>query len=527
VAERRGAERDAELLSATSGGSISAALAYLERTLDLMPTRLTRPDLGALPDTVERPTYDAAAVRPGIVHIGLGGFHRAHMARYTHDLMGLDPDALAWGIEGVGLRPSDTPLLATLAAQNGLYTLVEREGETEQRVVIGSLASTIDAAASSAPLLARLADPAIRIVSITVTENGYQLDRATKRLDVANEAVRADLAEPQTPRTLPGILVEAFARRRAAGLRAFTALSCDNIQHNGAVLKEAVLTFAGLRNPALADWIEANARFPGTMVDRITPVPTAEAIAELATETGVDDGAAVFAELFRQWVIEDDFVDGRPDWDRVGAQFVDDVAPFERMKLRLLNASHLAIAGPGQLMGYETIGETISDPLIRRYMIALMDRETGPTLDPVPGVDLAAYKARLVARFANPAIRDATQRVNTDAPVNYLLEPIRDRLATGEPIDLLALALAAWCRRARGTDEAGRPIAVVHPLAELLKERALANGSDPSPILAIEALFGDLGRDPRLIGAVGRWLAMLDRTGMRATLQAAAEEALI
>ena len=492
-----------------------------------MTFHFSRAAIEIIPETVERPAYDAAAVRPGIVHIGLGGFHRAHMARYTHDLMALDPAALGWGIEGAGLRPTDTPLLATLAAQDSLYTLVEREGEIEQRVVVGSLVGTIDASVSSEPLLARLADPAIRIVSITVTENGYHLDRATKRLDLASEAIRADLAEPRSPRTLPGILVEGFARRRAAALPAFAAMSCDNIQHNGAVLKAAVLALAEARDPALAEWIAANARFPSTMVDRITPMPTAEAIAALSEQTGIADGAAVFAELFRQWVIEDDFVDGRPDWDRVGAQFVADVAPFERMKLRLLNASHLTIAAPGQLIGHETIGETIADPLIRRYMVALMDRETGPTLDPVPGVDLAEYKQRLIARFANPAIRDTTQRVNTDAPVNYLLEPIRDRLAAGQPIDLLAFGLAAWCRRARGADEAGRPIAVTHPLAGLLAERAAAGGSDPAPILSISALFGELGQDPRLVAAVARWLAALDRQGVRATLREAADEGLI
>jgi mannitol 2-dehydrogenase len=487
---------------------------------------LSRSALAPLPGGIEVPAYDVAAVLPGIVHIGLGGFHRAHMARYTHDLMGEDGDALHWGIAGAGLREADTALLAVLAAQDGLYTLIEREGETENRVLIGSIVTAIDAAGSTDALLAAIDAPATRIVSMTVTENGYMLDRATKRLDVESPAIQRDLADPQHPRTVPAILTEAYARRRAAGAPPFTALSCDNIQHNGNVLKAAVIAFAERRDPALARWIEAEARFPNSMVDRITPVPTEEQIAAFAAETGVDDKASLLAELFRQWVIEDDFVAGRPAWEKVGAQFVDDVTPYEFMKLRLLNGSHLAIAGLGQLSGYTLIGETIEDPLIRRYMAALMDKETGPTLMPVKGIDLADYKQTLIARFANPAIRDTTQRVNTDAPINVLVDPIRDRLAADQPIDLLSLGLAAWCRRVAGTGEDGQPIQVIHPMADLLAEKAREGGADPAPILSIRQLFGDLGQDARLVRAVGGWLASIYGKGIKATIAEAAERGL-
>jgi mannitol-1-phosphate/altronate dehydrogenase len=279
-----------------------------------------------------------------------------------------------------------------------------------------------------------------------------------------------------------------------------------------------VLAFAALRDPALADWIETNARFPSTMVDRITPVTTPADIASLAERHGVADRAPVVCEPFIQWVIEDDFADGRPDWDAVGAQFVADVAPYELMKLRLLNASHLAVASLGRLIGCQFIDEAMADRRVRAFMRALMDRETGPTLRPVPGVDLAAYKTALVERFANPAIKDTVERVNTDAPLSYLLDPIRDRLQAGASVDLLGLALAAWMRRVRGVDEAGAPIDVRHPLAAELRERAIAGGPDPGPLFGLSALFGDLGGSPALGKASARWLASLYEVGAAETL---------
>ena len=477
-----------------------------------------------LPAGVAAPGYDLGAVTPGIVHIGLGGFHRAHLARYTHDLMEIDPTAVRWGIVGSGLRASDAALLTALGRQGGLYTMVERDAGGETRTVIGSLVGTIDASASSGALLDAIALPATRIVSITVSESGYHLDGPTKTLNLDDPAIRADLAEPRAPRTMPGILVEAYRRRRNAGARAFTALSCDNIQHNGKVLRRAVLALAEASDPGLAKWIAKEARFPSSMVDRITPVPTPGEIAALAAETGVDDAAAVFAEAFRQWVIEDDFADHRPDWERVGAQFVADVTPYETMKLRLLNASHLAIAGLGTLSGYETVGETIGDPLIRRFMARLMETETGPTVPPVPGIDLPRYQATLIERFANPAIRDTNRRINTDAPVNLLLDPLRDRLAARQSIDLLALGLAAWCRRV--LDEAGQ--ADANRLSSTASavfdgRRTHDGGNDPAAILSILSSFGEIGSDGQLLAAMKCWLDFFDEYGVAVTLEKAGE----
>jgi mannitol-1-phosphate/altronate dehydrogenase len=484
---------------------------------------LSRATLRTLDPRIAVPTYDPAAVAAGIVHLGLGGFHRAHMARYTHALMARDGEALGWGIVGAGLMPSDRRVAEALSPQDGLYTLIERQGDEERVAVIGSIRAVIFAGEDSAALLAAIDRPEIRIVSLTVTEHGYCLNRATRRLDPAHPAIAADLADPTRPHSAIGIIVEAYRRRRAGGRPAFTAMSCDNIQHNGAVLKGAVLDYAALVDADLAAWIAAEARFPATMVDRITPVTTPGDIADLAARYRVADNWPVVAESFTQWVIEDDFVDGRPAWEEVGAQFVADVAPYEFMKLRLLNASHLAIAGLGRLIGYGYIHETMQDPLLRRYMTALMARETAPTLLPVPGVDLGAYQATLIERFANPRIADTAERVNTDAALNYLLDPIRDRLARGESVDLLALAVAAWLRRARGVDEAGTPIDVRHPLAAELRERAIEGGCDPRPMLGMTGLFGDLGEDERFVAAVERWLTPLYARGAAAALAEAAE----
>ncbi len=486
------------------------------------PIPLNRAALPHLAPPVHTPRFDPASIQPGIVHLGLGGFHRAHMARYIHTLMDSHPDALQWGIVGAGLMPGDRRMAESLQPQDNLYTLVERSGSDETVTVIGSLAGVIFAGEDSTALLDAISQPAIRIVSLTVTEHGYCLNRATKRLDLENALIKADLAQPDRPRSAIGIIVAAARRRRDAGMAPFTALSCDNIQHNGTVLRDAVLTLATQQDPELARWIEAEISFPSTMVDRITPVTTEAQIADLAARHGIADRWPVFSETFTQWVIEDRFIAGRPAWEEVGAQFVADVAPYEFMKLRLLNTSHLAVSGLGRLAGYVTVDEAMADPLLTRYMRALMDRETGPTLPPVPGIDLAAYKATLIERFANTAIKDTVERVNTDAPVNMLVDPIRDRLAAGQSIDLLALGLAAWLRRVRGEDEQGQPIDVRHPLAALLRERAIAGGPDPAPLLAITELFGTMGENPKLAGPVRHWLASLYRQGSRATVADAA-----
>ena len=486
---------------------------------------LKRSTLRGLSPEIGVPGYDPGSLRVGIVHLGLGGFHRAHMARYTDLLIARRPDQAVWAIAGAGLLPGDRRMSDALLPQDGLYTLLERSATEETVSVVGAIARVLFTAEESETLLSAIDDPSVRIVSLTVTEHGYCLDRATKRLDLQHRQIVADLADPTRPHSAPGIIVEAYRRRRDAAAPAFTAMSCDNIQHNGNVLRDGVLTLARLRDPSLADWIEANASFPNTMVDRITPVTHQADIDHLRDRYGLADRWPVVAEDFLQWVVEDRFVQGRPAWEEVGAQFVDDVTPYEFMKLRLLNGSHLAISGLARLAGNDdtTVDQAMADPLMQRYMMALMDRETGPTLSPVPGIDVAAYKRKLVERFANPGIRDTVERVNTDAPLNVLVDPIRDRLASGEAVDLLALALAAWIRRMTGRDEQDRPIPIRHPLAELLQQKAQEGGADPRPVLGIGALFGTLGEDPALVAATGYWLERLYADGAASTLAHAAE----
>ena len=485
---------------------------------------LSADTVAGLPADVQVPRYALDRREVGIVHLGLGGFHRAHMARYTHALMQTDPSALAWSIAGAGLLPADRRMAESLGPQDGLYTLVERSGSGESVSVIGSIAQVIYAGESSAALLDAIAQPAVRIVSLTVTENGYCLNPATRQLDPDHALIQADLASPRAPRSAVGIIVESYRRRRDAGQAPFTALSCDNIQHNGNVLRAAVLAFARLCEPELADWIEAHGAFPNTMVDRITPVTAPADIEYLARHYGIADHWPVVCEDFTQWVIEDNFLAGRPAWEYVGAQFVPDVTPYELMKLRLLNGSHLAIAALGRLAGYTYVHETMADDLLRRMMAALMDRELGPTLPPVPGIDLAQYKQTLMARFANPAIRDTVERVNTDAPLNVLTVPISARLEMGGSVDLLALALAGWIRRVRGVDEQGQAIEVRHPLAGLLREKAEQGGPDPMPVLGITSLFGTLGGDTRLVLPLRHWLESLYDAGAHNTLVRAANE---
>ncbi|GBQ63910.1 mannitol-1-phosphate/altronate dehydrogenase [Ameyamaea chiangmaiensis NBRC 103196] len=490
----------------------------------MLPIKLSRANLSSLVPTVATPTYDVENISAGIVHLGFGGFHRAHMARYTHDLMGSTRDHGDWGIVGVGLLDGDRHMRDALLPQDCLYTLVERTATQDTASVIGSVCGVLHAQDNRAQLFDALDDARVRIVSLTVTENGYCMDRASGALDVDNPAIRHDIASPTEPVSAPGIIVQAAKRRMLARQPGFTALSCDNVQHNGHVLAGSVLALARLSSPDVVAWVEDNIHFPGTMVDRITPVTTSDDLLILRDEFGVDDAWPVFCESFRQWVIEDDFIRGRPAWEHVGAQFVKDVAPYEFMKLRLLNASHLAVAGLGQLSGYEFMAEAMADKKISAFMRALMDRETGQTLRPVPGIDLTLYKKTLIERFSNPKIRDTTQRVNTDAPLATLLDSARDRLKDDQSIDLLALAIAAWIKRVAGENDHGQPLDIRHPLAAPLRDKAREGRRDPGPVIGIRPLFGNLADDTRFVAPVSRWLERLYDLGTQGTLERALAE---
>ena len=398
----------------------------------------------------------------------------------------------------------------TLAPQDWLYALVERDDDGATAQVVGSIIDIV-ASQDSNVILDLIDAPGIRIVSLTVSENGYCLDAATRRLDRANPVIVADLSHPRRPGGVIGLLVEAYRRRRDAGRPAFTALSCDNLPGNGGLLRAVVLEFAGLVDAGLGDWIAEHARFPATMVDRITPVTRPDDVAMLPRTWGLTDAWPILCEPYSQWVIEDDFADGRPNWEDVGVHFTADVEPFERMKLRLLNASHLALASLGWLRGHRMVAEAMRDPRLARYIRALMEKELAPTLPAALPIDLATYQDRLVKRFSNRTLRDTVERINTDASINLLLDPIRDRLAAGRPISRLALAVAAWIRRLALVDDDA--LALRHPLADALRSLAKAGGVDQSQLLAMTDVFGDLSNSDAFLNPVTRWLRVLKTTG--------------
>ncbi|MCP8940016.1 mannitol dehydrogenase family protein [Alsobacter sp. SYSU M60028] len=467
-----------------------------------------------------RPTYDRERLKPGIVHLGLGAFFRAHGAIYTEDVL---PEATPdWGIIGVSLkRPEQRD---RLEPQGGLYTAVEKDQNGERARIIGSVLGVLVAPEDPGAVLEAMSAPETRIVSLTVTEKGYCHDPATGRLDDTHPDIVHDLENPTEPRSAIGFIVEALERRREAGDSPFTVLCCDNLPHNGELVRGLVLSFAQSRDCGLAAWIERHGAFPSTMVDRIVPAVTPADIADVARLTGLADEAPVVHEPFKQWVIEDNFVDGqRPDWENAGAQLVEDVAPFELMKLRMLNGSHSSLAYLGYLAGCETIFDAVSEPALRAYVVRLWRDEIAPVLPPPPGADLRAYADALLVRFSNPAIRHRTWQIAMDGSQKLpqrLLGTIAERLARGLPIPCLALAVAAWIRYVGGVDERGQPIDVRDPMATDFRDALNRAGNDPlarvRAILGIKAVFGtELPADARFESAVAQAYATLLISGAR------------
>ncbi len=485
-------------------------------------TQLGTVTLGAFGNEVGVPQYDRTAVRAGIVHFGVGGFHRAHQAMYLDRLMN-DGKALDWGICGIGVLPQDRRMADVMAAQDGLYTLVVKypDGTLEPRV-IGSIVDYLFAPDDPSAVLDRMADPATRIVSLTITEGGYHVNQVTGELDASDPGLTADLQPGATPGSVFGFVIEALARRRTEGTAPFTVMSCDNIPGNGHVARKMLTAFARLKDPELADWIEREVRFPNSMVDRITPVTTDADRAALAEKFGIEDGWPVVCEPFTQWVLEDDFGGERPPYDDVGVQLVEDVEPYELMKLRLLNASHQALCYLGYLAGYRYAHEVCQDKLFVDFLLGYMEHEGAPTLPPVPGVDLGGYQRELIERFANPEVRDTLARLcaeSSDRIPKWLVPVIREQLAAGREITRSALVVAAWARYAEGTDEQGEPIEVVDRLRDKLVERAQHNRDEPLLFVSDRDLFGDLVDDERFVRAYTASLASLHERGARATLE--------
>jgi fructuronate reductase len=485
--------------------------------------RLGSDALAHLVADIERPRYDRESVRVGIVHLGIGAFHRAHQAVYVDDR--LAAGERDWAICGASLRSPDTR--DALGPQDGLYTLAARSGDSERLRIVGSVLDLLVAPENPEALIRAMSDPAVRIVSLTVTEKGYCHDPATGHLKEDHPDIVADLADQSRPGTAPGFLVEALRRRRESGIAPFTVLCCDNLPANSHTVRQVVAGFAALRDTDLGRWIEDEVTFPSTMVDRIVPATTDEDRAAIAARLGVGDAWPVVTEPFSQWVIEDRFPSGRPRLEDAGAELVADVAPYELMKLRLLNGSHSTLAYLGYLAGYETIAETMADPVFAQLVKGLMDEEVTPTLMVPPGADLAGYKTSLLERFANPALKHRTWQIAMDGSQKLpqrLLGTVRDRLRAGAPIEWLALGIAGWMRYATGVDERGRPIDVRDPLSERLlkigRDSGLAAERLAPAYLHIRDIFGDdLPADPRFTEPVTRALAALIQSGAKRTVE--------
>jgi fructuronate reductase len=481
--------------------------------------RLNHRAAHAVRNTVRRWRYSQPALRPGIVHLGVGAFHRAHQAVST-DLV-LEQAFGPWGICGVSLRRPE--VRDRLAPQSGLYTVAECDGAGERLQIIGCLRRLLVAPEDPAAVVAQIASPATTIVSLTVTEKGYCHDPASGRLDWAHPDIVHDLANAERPRSAVGMLVARLGRRRSRQIAPPTVMSCDNLPANGRTLQRLVIALAARRDEALARWIEAEVAFPCSMVDRIVPATTAADIARIGQALTVHDAAPVVCEPFRQWVIEDRFAGPRPAWELAGVQLVADVAPYEEMKLRLLNGSHSAIAYLGCLAGFEHVFEVMAAPDFVAFVRRMM-AEVAPTLR-VPG-DLTAYQATLIARFANPALAHRTRQIAMDGSQKLpqrLLGPIRDRLRVGAAIDHLCLAVPGWIRYASGQDEQGRAIEVADPLASRFAAISAEAGSDSEALargfLELGEVFGaDLPREERFTAALTGWLASLLRRGARATV---------
>ncbi|WP_148400426.1 mannitol dehydrogenase family protein [Enterobacter mori] len=472
----------------------------------------------SLPARVQQPRYDRQQLRSRIVHFGFGAFHRAHQALLTNRV--LNEKGGDWGICEISLFSGDV-LMSQLRAQDHLFTVLEKGAEGNQAIVVGAVHECLNAKLDSlAAIIEKFCEPQVAIVSLTITEKGYCIDPATGKLDMHNTRILHDLENPTEPHSAPGILVEALHRRRERGLPPFTVLSCDNIPDNGHVVKNAVLGMAQKRSAELAGWIDAHVSFPGTMVDRIVPAATETSLAEITQELGVEDPCAISCEPFIQWVVEDNFVAGRPEWEAAGVQMVKDVLPWEQMKLRMLNGSHSFLAYLGYLAGYAHINECMEDASFREAARRVMLNEQAPTLR-ITDVDLTAYADSLIDRFANPALQHRTWQIAMDGSQKLpqrMLDGIRVHLERNSAWPLLALGVAGWIRYVSGTDESGDAIDVRDPLSDKIQSlvKASSEAERVNALLTLSEVFGqDLPHNSVFVDAVNEAYQRLTRYGAR------------
>ncbi len=485
-----------------------------------MTIKLKLDNLEAIASGVAVPSYRREQLSAGIMHFGLGNFHRAHQAWFLDQLFdtGTGHD---WAIVGTGVMPFDTRVREALVGQDFLSTVVEQSADASSARVTGSMIDFI-APGDSEAIIEKLADPAIRIVSLTVTEGGYFIDPATQAFNPEHPQIVAEAAAPAQPKTTFGLICAGLERRRAAGTEAFTVMSCDNVPHNGVVTRNTLAGLARLSDPAFADWIEDNVAFPNGMVDRITPATSDRERNLLANDFGIDDAWPVFCEDFAQWVIEDNFPTGRPKLERIGVEFVSDVTPFEHMKIRILNGGHAIIAYPAGLLDIQFVHETLGHPLIAAFFDKIEQQEILPILPPVPNADLHAYYLKVRERIANPKIADTVRRLCFDGSnrqPKFIVPSIADRLEAGAGVAGLALESALWCRYCFGFTESGAEIEANDPSWDRLQEIARAAKDEPTAWLAMDDIYGDVAGAQAFRDAFATGLKALWADGVEAVLQ--------
>jgi mannitol 2-dehydrogenase len=484
-----------------------------------MSVKLSSRALARLPQNVAAPQYGRSDLTPGILHFGVGNFHRAHQAVYLDDLFNAGQDR-DWAIVGAGVLPAEKIGREKLQAQDWLTTVVEQDTDHLAARVTAAMVDFL-VPGDTAGIIAQLADPAIRIVSMTITEGGYYIDPASGAFNPAHPDIVHDAIDYEHPRTVFGLILAGLMRRRAEGTPAFTVMSCDNIPHNGKVTADAVVGLAQLVDPEFAGWIRANVAFPNGMVDRITPATTDRERNFLAKEYGLKDNWPVFCEPFRQWVLEDNFPAGRPALEEAGVTFVQDVGPYELMKIRILNGGHAAIAYPAALMDIHFVHEAMEEPLVRDFLAKLEREEIIPTVPPVPGTDLDDYFRLIEKRFSNPKIGDTIPRLCQDGSnrqPKFILPAAAARLAAGESVTGLSLVSALWCRFCTGTTDSGKPTNYNDASAERLKDAALRAKENPAAFLAMGDIFGDVGRSEAFAASFARNLKALWENGAPETL---------
>ncbi|WP_316813259.1 mannitol dehydrogenase family protein [Pedobacter heparinus] len=453
-------------------------------------------NLSSVPENVKIPTYDRSKVKTGIVHVGIGGFHRAHQAYYTDELL-QSHGADDWGICGIALLETDKKIYDVLARQDGLYTLMitEQDGRKHARV-IGSIVEYLFAPLNPAAVIKKMADPGVRIITLTITEGGYNFHPDSGEFMADTAGIQWDLYNPEQPKTIFGYLTQALKLRKENGTGVLTLQSCDNIQHNGAVLKKMLMAYIALAEPELSGWVQKHVSFPNSMVDRITPVTAIADIASLSENFSIADEWPVVCEPFCQWIIADDFIAGRPAWEKVGAQFVDEVDPYEKMKIRLVNGGHVSLGFTGYLNGYRFVNETISDDLYYNFVRGFLDKEASPVLDPVPGIDIEVYKTILMQRFANPHIQDQLTRIFSESSAKipkFIIPTLLEQLENGGEIRKCVLMIASWCRYLELADTEGYADEVQDEMRSTLIANAKASlESDELAFIKMDNIFGNL-----------------------------------